>query len=197
MNAIEILNLRFKYPEINSPEIFKGVNFNFEKGNNYWLKGNNGVGKSTLLKLIAGHFPKYKGKISNPYNLKVSLFKNNYGLIPHIKAIELIKFYNLKFDNQKLEELSNDLSFSKYLETKVKNLSEGNKVKLLLINQILLDTDIYLLDEPFLSMDVSSVQYFKDFYSKENSVKNKTILIVSHNEEQPIKNCNEIHLSHI
>ena len=183
---IEIKNLDFGYKNQN---VFKNISLNFEKGNIYGLLGENGVGKTTLLKLISGLQKPTAGECTvdgiAPFNrlpetLQKIFFISEDFAIPEGTPInnvkELAPFYP-NFDEAQFMELCKEMEVDptrKYAE-----LSFGQQKKCLIATALALNTDYLLLDEPTNGLDIPSKTLFRQVIAK-HSNENRTIIISTH-----------------
>lgn len=167
------------------------------------LIGENGAGKTTLLDILAGIKLDYKGSLRffDQYNdkdrEKIADVKNRIGYLgtgnyffPHWTLSQIEDLQSLLFDNFHLDrytQICNDLAlyqggvFEK--NKKVKDLSDGNKVKLMLAGILARDTDLLLLDEPASPLDPlmrdKLCNMLRDYLS-ENDGK-RSVLFSTHN----------------
>ena len=183
---IEIKNLDFGYKNQN---VFKNISLNFEKGNIYGLLGENGVGKTTLLKLISGLQKPSAGECIvdgiEPFNrlpetLQKIFFISEDFAIPEGTPInnikELAPFYP-NYDEAQFMELCKEMEVDptrKYAE-----LSFGQQKKCLIATALALNTDYLLLDEPTNGLDIPSKTLFRQVIAK-HSNENRTIIISTH-----------------
>lgn len=190
-NEIVVENLKFSFP--NNKRI--SVDVTFKPNNIYWLSGINGVGKTTLFNLILGLYGEhYVGNIS--YNQKSvkeidlkNFVKNRTSIVeqsPYLigENLEEIlecsdsekianKFFQYHLDIQNIEEFIKEDSW----ETK---LSGGEMQKLSIIKTLLSSGDVWLLDEPVSSLDISTREIFWNDIVKYKE--NRIIVIISHIE---------------
>ena len=75
--------------EFGAKAVFSGFNYTFEDSGLYVVSGESGIGKTTLLRLIAGLDTEFKGKINN-FGNKPSMLFQEYRLFPHLTALENI-----------------------------------------------------------------------------------------------------------
>ena len=178
--ALQVDEAWFRY-EKNSGDVLKALSLDVPKGKITAILGGNGVGKSTLLHVIAGNMKPYIGKIKNTDNLSVGYLPQNPQVMFAEKTVR---------EELALKNVTNDITENiiKYfdLEDCLKkhpfDLSGGQMEKLALAKMVLRDYDVLLLDEPGKGMDYA----FKEklgLYLKEMADNGKTILIVSHDVE--------------
>ncbi len=154
--------------------IFQNLDLNLHKGDMIALVGNNGVGKSTLMKTINRDQDIDNGKIWSLTDLKVSYFNQKFNDF-HQNKIE--DFFNdLMNDKNKhfIDIYCDKLNLNK--NSNIENLSGGQKRKVYLIRSLLKESDVLLLDEPTNHLDLECIEWL------ENHLKNlnKTIICVSH-----------------
>jgi len=173
---INISNLSKYYKE---NKILSNVSFNFIDNNKYVIKGENGIGKSTLIKAILNHV-KYTGDIS--INGRISYSPENVSLPSYMTVYNFIK--TLVTLTEKVEDF--DKNLNKYfklfnLDNKKKkafigSLSKGQRQKINLIQALLTPSDILILDEPFTGLDDESKNILVDLLIKDQ----RLIIIITH-----------------
>ncbi|WP_022754495.1 ATP-binding cassette domain-containing protein [Butyrivibrio fibrisolvens] len=178
-------------------------NLKIPKGFATALIGENGAGKTTLLDILAGIKLDYKGSLRffDQYNdkdrEKIADVKNRIGYLgtgnyffPHWTLSQIEDLQSLLFDNFHLDRythICNDLAlyqggvFEK--NKKVKDLSDGNKVKLMLAGILARDTDLLLLDEPASPLDPlmrdKLCNMLRDYLSENDG--ERSVLFSTHN----------------
>ena len=144
--------------------LFKNLSFDLIPGELIQLKGRNGSGKTTLIKVLCGILKNYEGSISLVNNLD-SEGRNEIFYLGHKNALKdnLTVLENLKYDYRsdgieltKLKENLATLGLENYLFSKVSDLSEGQKRKIILSCFMASNKSIYLLDEPLINLDEES-----------------------------------------
>ncbi|MEG2712305.1 MAG: ABC transporter ATP-binding protein [Clostridia bacterium] len=163
---------------IGKKKIIEDVNLNIEKGKIYGFVGENGSGKSMLFKILAGW-------IDNDNNIKIEIshreFIEDSNLNLEKTGYEnLLNLYNIK------NEGCGDILY--YLEQfgmlnvkddKVSTYSLGMKQKIAIIQVIMEDADLYILDEPFNSLDKKSCEMLM-YLLNEKRKSGKILIITSH-----------------
>ncbi|MEN9338664.1 MAG: hypothetical protein RI945_389 [Candidatus Parcubacteria bacterium] len=195
-SVLSFQDLTFYYHE-NKP-ILKEASSNIRRGQKLTLMGQNGAGKSTLFSIITGENKPIEGKIVVGNDLKLSLAKQ---FIPEIKWTMTVRefleeaFVEKVYDiDKKAEEVfaiinlhpihkTKDIKTKKdeamhLLDKKIKELSGGQKGKLLIAQALITKPDILLLDEPTNNLDKEAVklltQFMKDYTG--------TAIVISHDE---------------
>jgi ATP-binding cassette subfamily C protein len=157
-------------------KIIRYPNFEIKKGEKVIIFGDNGTGKTTLLYTICGFYP-YKGKISSfSHNVSISfapplLFEGTL-----LENLEIVNGYN----EEKLHYLLKIFNLEGCKEKDTKFLSLGEKKKVDIIRAFLKESDIYLIDEPFTSLDEEGKEKFLNIIKE--LYKEKTIIVTSPSE---------------
>ncbi len=145
------------------------------------IYGANGSGKTSFLKVITGISEIESGAVVNYSNNNVYV-GHKYGLKTNLTVSEnlMLDLQNNNVDKKnKLAEALEVYEMSKYRDTLVKHLSHGQQKRVSLMRTLLLDSDIWILDEPFSALDEETkVILNKTFVDANRS--NKTIIITSH-----------------
>lgn len=189
-NIVEIENISFSYKKKNS--FISDFSLKIEEKKIYCLLGENGVGKSTLLKLISGiEFP-INGKIwidgleyeNNYFEIKKKLlaFINEPSFYPHLNAFDNLSIL-CKYRNLREQGIHESLDFAELYDERMKigKFSTGMKQRLLLAIIYLINSKLLLLDEPFSSLDPKIIIKFREYLIKLNKEKETTIILSSHN----------------
>lgn len=141
--------------------IFNNLSFSISKGKVVGLLGENGIGKTTLLRIIAGLENPDSGSvlingdtISYQTKEKISFLMEPFNLYPWMRIKDAIAYYKdffTSFDVNKANELCNQFNLD--LNLKIKILSKGNKERVCLMLNLSRKVPLYLLDEPIGGLD--------------------------------------------
>jgi ABC-type multidrug transport system ATPase subunit len=187
---LENVGKRYRYEWI-----FKNIKQDFESGNAYAILGPNGVGKSTLMKILSGYLSPSKGEIIFSENsLSPSLepddvFKKISYAAPYIDLIEeltlkeAIKFHQRfkPFYEGVTEQTIYDLlNFKKAKNKEIRFFSSGMKQRLKLVLAFCSETSILLLDEPTTNLDAQGVDWYLNLV--EQFAKDRLIIVASNIE---------------
>ncbi|OJX58491.1 ABC transporter ATP-binding protein [Dysgonomonas sp. 37-18] len=183
---VEINNLTFYYRE--RKPIFENVSFEMKNGI-YGLLGENGVGKTTLLRIISGLcFPK-KGSCQvlgaetafrNPDMLKQLYYLPEEFIVPSQTVKNFVKLNSVFYPNFSNEQFNSYLNdFHLDIDSRMKELSFGQKKKVLIAFAISLNTPVTLLDEPTNGLDIPSKSQFRKVIASAFD-EDKCILISTH-----------------
>lgn len=184
---IEIRNLNFSYKKT---PVFSNINLSFPQGSIYGLLGENGVGKTTLLKLICGLLRPTEGSCTVdgltsqdrlPEMLQRIVFLPDEvslpdGRTPQQYIDELAPFYP-GFAQGTFLHLMDELEVEP--NRKFKEMSFGQQKKSLIAASLSLGTDYVLFDEPTNGLDIPSKAQFRQILSRRLEDRN-TIIISTH-----------------
>ncbi|MDW2861361.1 ABC transporter ATP-binding protein [Mesomycoplasma ovipneumoniae] len=185
---IKIQNLTKK---IDDRFIFSSLNLEIPSNKVTFVVGESGIGKTTLINLIAGFTKKDSGKISffdeNGSEIKkplVDVVFQDFNLIEKITSNDNIlignNVINKLLDKNALNQNTNLMLIkTEQLEQKVNNLSGGERQRIAILRSLSRDSSFILLDEPTRNLDIENAKIV--FENLTNIAKNKTILVVSHN----------------
>jgi len=182
-------------------QLFNNVSFDIYPGEVVGLIGNNGVGKTTLMKIILGLGKADEGTISLngdanylnvKHNQKISYLMET-PLYEYLTAYETIKYFGLFKDlhlkDDDIKRILNEVGLDSAINKKVSDFSFGMRQRLRLALSLLNDCDFLILDEPTLGMDYSGVQEFNEMILEIAKTRNIAILISSHQMENVAKIC--------
>lgn len=179
--SLDIRKLTKKYTD---KVILNNIDLEVPKGTFNLLVGNNGSGKTTLLKIISGLIKPSNGKIIYDDNLKISYQPENLYSKVEVKVYNLLKYLNgfelnPRTDKGHLERLLLEFGLNKYNQYKVSELSHGYLKRLLILQALMINANLYLFDEPLDGLDEEFKSIFLNIIV---SLKNegKTIILVTH-----------------
>lgn len=193
-NNIEFKNVAYSYDSYN---IFENLSFNINKGDFVFVKGDSGVGKSTLFKILTKQINDYKGKVivdnTNIKNLSVNDIRNNICFVSQNEIIftdtilnnitlfkeatkkELEKVIRITGIDKFLKEKNISLNF--LLEENGHNISGGERQRILLARALLQNKKILILDETTNGIDTLSEENIVRKVKEEYDV---TLILISH-----------------
>ncbi len=189
---IEIKNITKSYDE---RKILDDISINFEEGKIYGIIGQNGSGKSVLLKVMSGFITPdqgtiiYDGKDINkeetfPDNTGVLL--DNSGFVPNLTGFDNLKLLatinKTIDDNEIIEELKN-VNLLEEKDKKYYKYSLGMRKKLGICQAIMEHQKYVILDEPFSGIDKGSLAMIYDYLKKIKS-EGRTLIISTHTSDR-------------
>lgn len=184
---IEIKNLTIFYGESRVIENFSCA---IQTGQITAIIGRNGAGKSTLLSAIAGDELSFTGEIllageaiksltSRDLAELRSLAQQHHSYWMSYSAREILLLGNEKATPARINQIVQALDMQSYLEQSVTTLSGGQLQRVEIARAFIRDVPLVLLDEPFASQDIASIERLKNFFLAEKSA-GRTIVLVAH-----------------
>ena len=182
MTVINIINLKKSF---NDKKVLNGVFLKLEEGEKIVIKGPNGCGKTTLLKIIAGLINPDEGIVEISPGTKISFMFQNPIFLPWLNMEENL---NLTCkDPSKLKEFIDYFDLKDYLNLFPHQLSGGYLQIFSFVRTFTIPHDLLLLDEPFKSFDINRKKKAKAFLKSHLDNKKITLLMVSHQEDREDK----------
>ncbi|NNK88745.1 MAG: ABC transporter ATP-binding protein [Flavobacteriaceae bacterium] len=163
--------------------VLEDISFSLSAGTLTGITGENGCGKTTLLKLITGHYKADSGSINKSGQL--GYCPQECILFPHLTARENFNYFAVAYGlsmsdaDRQMSHLLSCFNFEKYIDYKVNTLSSGTQQKLNLCIALLHQPDLLVLDEPYNGFDWNTYTKFWE-YSLELKDKGCAILVVAH-----------------
>lgn len=133
-------------------------------GDRIHLIGNNGVGKSSLIKILLGKLSDYKGDFSKGNDIKIGYFAQEHELLDNNKKVidEFMASTKVGSEEQARKILGRFLFIGNAVFKKVESLSYGEKVKLIIAELIYQQNQFLILDEPTNHLDIESREILED-----------------------------------
>lgn len=174
---VEVQNLTFGYE--NCEKLYEKLSFQLSRGEKFLIVGENGIGKSTLLKLIVDKLSPESGNIFFGSHVSIAYYAQELEILDERRTIlENVQTYDYT-DTELRGILSNFLFEGDEVFKKVEVLSPGEKARVALCKILLKRANLIILDEPTNHFDPETQKIigenFKDYSG--------TLIIVSHNPE--------------
>jgi ABC-2 type transport system ATP-binding protein len=196
-------------PEWISKEAVRAISFDIQKGESVAFLGPNGAGKTTTTKMMTGLIAPTSGEVSvlgfepfarDPKFLRqIGLVMGNkaglnwdltarqsYWLLQNIYEIPQRRY------EKRLAELAELLDVADHLDTQVRRLSLGERMKLELIGAILHDPKVLFLDEPTIGLDVIAKKNIRRFLRQIQQEKDITLVLTSHDMDDVEQVCDRV-----
>ncbi len=203
-----ILSLLF-HPEIVVKQAVTDVSFQIREGEFVGLIGSNGAGKTTLLKVLSGLIPPTTGTATvlqeTPFDRSLK-FRKNIALVmgqkaqlwwdlPAVEAFDLLRaIYQTDpvVHRARLDELATLLGVTSLMQTQIRRLSLGERMKMEIIGAILHRPKLLFLDEPTIGLDILAARRLRAFLKEHNKSEGTTIILTSHNMDDISELCKRI-----
>ncbi len=196
MSKISLRNINKKYPNSDTCSV-RDFNLDIEEGEFIVLVGPSGCGKSTTLRMIAGleditdgQFI-IDGEVVNDVSSKdrdIAMVFQSYALYPHMSVRDNIG-YGLKLRNypnddikSSVDNISEDLFLTEYLERKPKELSGGQRQRVALGRAMVRTPKLYLMDEPLSNLDAKLRTTTRTEISRMHRDKGAITIYVTHDQ---------------
>ena len=196
-NILEIKNLSHSYDQ--NTLIIKNFSFSLKKGEIVSILGPSGIGKTTLLRIVAGleHVMDGEVKISDEVVSKKNFLlppeKRNLGLVvedralfPHLNVEKNVMF-GINHIHERESLAQEYLGLFKVAELSKKyphEISAGQQQRVAFARALITNPDILLLDEPFGALDKTLKEELHDEAKKIFKDKDLSVLLVTHDEEE-------------
>ena len=205
MEFLRVTNLKKSFGE---KEVLTNLNFNLYSGEIVGLIGKSGCGKSVFLNILGELISPDSGKIffkGMDLYTSSNLFKKNIGFVFQentlfddltIKENSLYfgKLYGIKKEEiiKRINELSDLLDLSWYLDTKTSQLSGGTIRRANILVSLIHSPDLLILDEPSVGLDFISRKNLLDYIKKINKERGISIIFISHILEEVEYLCDRV-----
>ena len=154
-------DLSMAFPPV---ELFSGVTFDIKRGERICVVGQNGIGKTTLLRIMNGELTQTGGYLKRGVNLDIGYYdQRQERLDPENTVIdEIYDTFRLYKESEIRSFLGRFMFRGDSVFTKVGDLSGGEKARLALLKLMMSGTNVLLLDEPTNHLDIDSREVFED-----------------------------------
>ncbi|HMN19135.1 MAG TPA: ATP-binding cassette domain-containing protein [Candidatus Moranbacteria bacterium] len=179
--AVRFSEVSFEYGR--EKPILDEVSFSLRRGTKITLMGQNGAGKSTILKLITGELKPADGSIFVDSKLRVAYAKQI--ISAEQKDLTVKEFFEGCFDEKvyniapRIEKILEVVHLKAPLEKKIKDFSGGQQARLLLASALIQDPDLLILDEPTNNLDKEGIAHLTQFLVDFD----KTCIVISHDAD--------------
>jgi len=189
-----LLELKNVYKKFNDLKGLKGVNLKINPGKIHILIGENGAGKTSIIKAILSYYPIDSGQILwNGHNLTFGEYeyKKEIGYVPDDETLldyltpnEILNFIenSYRVNKDKSKEIAKnlfELLDLKETNTLVNQFSRGMRKKVQLVSALIHNPKLLILDEPIAGLDPTMIVVLKDLL-KELRNKGKGIIVSTH-----------------
>lgn len=198
---LKLDNVSYRYDDAEADDyVLKDINYSFETGKVYAIKGKSGIGKTTLLSLLSGLENNYEGSIEfagkelknidldNYRSRDIGIVFQSYNLLPHLTAIENIilsmNVSNLNIPNKEEQAISlmEKVGLTKnQKDRRVLKLSGGEQQRVAIARSLSYNPLMILADEPTGNLDKETENEILKIF-KNLAKEDKCIIIVTHSE---------------
>ncbi|KND51435.1 MAG: ATP-binding cassette, subfamily F, member 3 [Parcubacteria bacterium C7867-001] len=163
--------------------ILDEVDFSLKRGAKVTIMGQNGAGKSTILKLITGALEPEDGKIQKVHGLTVATAHQT--ITPKERALTVREFFASCFSEKvydldpRIDSVLEIVNLHAPKDRLIQDFSGGQQARLLLASALIQDPDVLLLDEPTNNLDHAGIEHLTTFLKDYT----KTCMVISHDAD--------------
>ena len=162
--------------------VLQGVSLEIPDGKITCVLGKSGVGKTTLLNLLAGVLQADGGIVEAPERVGYVFQENR--LLAHLTVVENLQFVGGRVEF--IEKLLREAGLEKLANRKVKTLSGGEKRRVAFLRAFCVDSTVVLLDEPFSALDSVTKESLLKMTVEHLRRYQKTAVFVTHDVDEAI-----------
>ncbi len=145
-------------------DLFQHVSFDFKRGERICLVGPNGIGKTTLFRIIMEDLEPREGHLKKGHNVEFGYYDQEQKLLNENNTVleELKDSYRLYSDTEMRSILGRFMFQNDMVFLPISALSGGERARLSLLKMLLAGSNVLLLDEPTNHLDIESKEVFED-----------------------------------
>ena len=149
---------------LNRVELFRGVNIDIKRGERVCIVGDNGIGKTTLIKMLMGDLVAATGRIKVGHNVQFGYYDQGQLLLNDSYTVieELQDAYHLYSEGELRNILGRFLFRGEDVFKEVGSLSGGERARLSLLKLMMSGANTLILDEPTNHLDIESKEIFEE-----------------------------------
>lgn len=196
-------------PKYKTIKAVKNISFEVEKGEMIAFIGPNGAGKSTSIKMMTGILFPDKGKVDilglDPSKDRKKLaysigcvFGQKEQLWTHLTPYDNFKFFGAIYDipesrvEKKIQELKELFELDEFINTPVRNLSLGQRIRCEIVASLIHEPKVLFLDEPTIGLDPVVKENIRVLIKRMNKEYKTTVVLTSHDVSDIEKLCKRV-----
>ena len=196
-------------PKLNEIKAVKDINFSVDEGEMIAFIGPNGAGKSTTIKMLTGILYPDSGSMEvlgiNPTKQRKKLsyeigtvFGQKEQLWMHLTVYDNLKFFGAIYDiseretEERIKELSKLFDLQEFINTPVRNLSLGQRIRCEIVAALIHRPKVLFLDEPTIGLDPVVKENIRKLIKRMNNEYHTTVFLTSHDVSDIEKLCKRV-----
>lgn len=164
---LEVKNL---FCERDERLLFGNLSFSLTSGSVLQIKGPNGAGKTTLLRILCGLFKEYEGDVNWDLERHPLYLGHKPGVKDLLTVREnlswLCEIQQMSPSSQEISAALTEVGLGLYEDVLAGNLSEGQRKRINLARFYLIESPVWLLDEPFSAIDVEGISKLEERFRR-------------------------------
>lgn len=154
----------------------------------HWVCGDEGSGKTSLLRLLSGDLPALRGSVDRPPGgvFWVDLKGSEHDQTTVQTCWENLQALNPKWQHTLQQDLAQALDMERHRHKPLFMLSTGSRRKVMLVAALASGASVTLLDQPFVSLDHVSVRVIKEFLSEAAAHPSRTWIVADYEVPQDL-----------
>ncbi len=185
--------LKVSQLQVRLKQVVLNYDFSVKTGEIVTVQGRSGVGKTTLLNVIAGFEKAYSGDVTwqgksmlsqKVTKRPVSMLFQEHNIFEHLSVWQNLQFGLEGSDvSERIKQAADVLEISEQLDKSPVQLSGGQRQRVAILRTLLRPEPLVLLDEPFAELDSTTRLIANDWVRETAKATNKTVLLVTHQDE--------------
>ena len=187
--------------------LFKHLNLSLHAGQMLLVEGRNGSGKTSLLRLLTGlqladagdvlWAGESIGRLADDYYEQISYVGHHDGVKRELTCLENLRLIQVmgKPVDCSLDDALERVNLYHDADTRVSQLSAGQKRRLALARLLVVESKLWILDEPFTSLDKNSMNSFATLFTEHLQMRGMIVMTSHHPVDMPDSNLQRLNLS--